>query len=542
MIKISKKILFPIIFLSGFLMCQKAEAAYCTGSESVWNCTVTTLTDEGVVAVLDEVKNLTGEVTVNLPAGTYNFDADVSINMSSDYTNVSILIIKGAGSKDVGNTIISDPRSVAWNHESFNVTMAENKIIRFTGLKFLGKANPIYITGNSSVPPDGGFAVDNNIFYKPTTSNDDEARGVLIRGTKDLYGVIANNKVDWNGQLADYAGTYSSAYGQGNNKHIEPIPLGTFKAVYLEGNIARQYGWHGGSEVYNFMLCDTGYGASLVGRYNTMTHFHWSGHDSSTSRSQVSWDIHNNDISSSTNYTPGAIAGRGGTGVIYNNNVRVPIAFTNGNQGISFILDRLNNGGVKAPWGNYKCDGTVYYVCLGEHAAPEFGTSPYECNPSDPTACNNHPAECQAMDGNEEPETAPGYPCRDQVGMGPDDPVTGEPTRYPALLWNNWFYKGNDDPVPAHVDISSAIVSYWGAYAVEGRDFCHGDGENHTTMPTSCSGIATTYSPEPTCPHPLLKLFGYSGSCDLNVIGAVGYNIISDDIIAPAAPSGLAVS
>lgn len=195
---------------------------------------------------------------------------------------------------------------------------------------------------------------------------------------------------------------------------------------------------------------------------------------------------------------------RGATGVFFGNRVQavgltwtaLPIHVTRG----------IPPAG--SPVFGLLCDGTAGKFCLwGSPTKSCFSNS--DCNNSRP---------CVNVDTGDS-----GYPCRDQMGRGKTDSVTGVMALEPFNFWDNKICYGAGgvcDP-----ESGSALVpdSQTPAQLQSGRDYCV-----NTSKPDKCNGVIFNYTPF-TYPHPLrTDCVTYPALCDT-------------DTTPPASPTGLGV-
>jgi hypothetical protein len=226
-------------------------------------------------------------------------------------------------------------------------------------------------------------------------------------------------------------------------------------------------------------------------------------------RGNFSWEIYNNDLY----MTEGAsslvfISIRGGIGIIAHNHLyhwgtsSSDINTEYRPHGAHMMNYRSTDG----PGGSYsiwteRCDsgGTARRGCLGPGA---IYSDSYCADDADCGGTAGQYTMCEYLD--DKSGDGKGYPCRDQIGRGTSQALK------PFLFWGNTIKFASSSAVPLQVN-----VLYGASDIVLNRDYCIND----TTMPSSCNGITTTYTPY-TYPHPLRG-------------GA--------DTTPPSAPSGLSV-
>jgi len=251
------------------------------------------------------------------------------------------------------------------------------------------------------------------------------------------------------------------------------------------------------------MFCDGENGARIVVRYNDITNMYLGGHDATTSyRGIVQYEAYNNtirladiDFTDSGHYDadPRAFL-RGGTQIFYNNTF---LETEDGSPHTGYmwtstspILLQNNRSmtgyGYISPWGN-ACDNSNIKICLGTLHSTQYPSTTGDYCTTD-ADCGGESGSCQNQDGNSD---GTGYPCRDQIGVAPDGTISGQLTHYPSLFWANTYNGTTTDPVIRN----SANVR---THIQNDRDICY----HSTTMPATCGGHATTYTPY-TYPHPL---------------------------------------
>jgi hypothetical protein len=214
-------------------------------------------------------------------------------------------------------------------------------------------------------------------------------------------------------------------------------------------------------------------------------------------RSCRKWEVYNNTFTMTYESGQFVFVGiRGGTGVIHDN------TYTNSPyyMGVPVVVGLYRTGQTDGdPW------DALCSVTSGKFTGGS--TTP-------PGGCTGTANGCITMDG---PGTGAqtGYPCRDQFGFTGNDPQTSQP----VLIWNN-----RQNGVQANVFDFNGPVPYPTTYIVNNRDYCTG-----TTMPTTCNGVATTYT-DYTYPHPL------AGG------GSPGSSGSSADVTPPAAPTGITIA
>lgn len=467
-----------------------------------WNGNIGTaasMTVSEIQYCVNDAATKTGEVTINLPAGTQTWASTVTVNMTSGFTNVTALNIIGNGTIPTGTNKGSAENTIVNSSglgSAFTIVGSSAKKIRIANIKFTGSYSGyngvIYITGTSKPSTDGGFRIDHNNFN--TTIASGGPRVIKVYGY--TYGVIDHNNY-YTPQMANTV--WEGGGVQANQSWNRAISVGTQDAVYIEDNVAVNTN----TTYFNRMFCDGENGARIVVRYNDITNYYLGGHDATTSmRGTVQYEAYNNTIRlSDVNVTdsghgdadPRAFL-RGGTHIFYNNTfLETEDGATHtgymwsGTTAILMQNDRSMTGyGYISPWGN-ACDNSNIKICIGTLVSTQYPSTSNDSCTTD-ADCGGESGSCQNQDGNED---TTGYPCRDQIGVAPDGTISGQLTKYPSLFWANTYNGSYTTPTPR----SSGSVT---THIQNNRDFCH----HSTTMPATCNSIATTYSAY-TYPHPL---------------------------------------
>jgi hypothetical protein len=296
---------------------------------------------------------------------------------------------------------------------------------RITGFTF----HDMWVSFNGT-----GFRIDHNKFYSTaagnTGINTSESCGVA---SAIPAGVIDNNQF-YNGRIIVFGGGMMA-----NGEWVLPLGLGTVNnAVYVEDNYYLRTVSPSGNAI------DANYGGAYVFRYNTVDGNYLEAHSvQSTNRGTKRWEIYGNILTKMPGITTYyAMRLRAGTGVIFGNRI---IGDWN-DRYIGFDNVRSYDSVGLA----MKCDGT----------------SPW--------------------DGN---ENATGYPCRDQIGMGPDEELwtasnTGPGPKQmhsPAYLWANRNDTGN---------ITADVINSSGNHIKANRDYYENNASFTGTSGVGCGKIA----------------------------------------------------
>jgi len=394
--------------------------AFCFTSISTANIIqAASCTKSDVQAAINQAQN--GD-TVLVPAGNCTWLGGL------DLPNNKKITLMGAGKQ---NTIIT-------GNLDFNKSGS-----RVTGFTF---------TGNPTIYSDGyGFRLDNCKIELP-----DWGDAVVVCARDEInpsvaWGLVDNNEI-LNGRVLAVGTNYMLHEGDPQHKlWANDLDLGGLLAVYVEDN---NFTNTAGTTVCNFL--DGNYGGRYVARFNSMNGCYLEVHSSQEqgNRAMRRWEIYYNTINNtySNIYYPFRI--RGGTGVVFFNNV--PGNWTN--DGVA--LDNVRSY-APAGQGGGMCDGT------------------------------------SAWDGNSD---STGYPCRDQIGRDRDNPQWNHnpPGSYtqplvPAYIWFN--------RTESNVELSVDVINSSDKHIKPNRDFySYNPNFNGTTgmgvgtlaqRPTTCSpGVA----------------------------------------------------
>lgn len=477
-----KKILFAIILV---LATVNISYAVCS-----WNGNIATPSSLAVADVQECVTGAstrTGEVTINLPAGSATWTTGLTVTMTSSWPHLSII---GAGTIPTGtNKGSAEQTNITGSGLSSAVvfTGSSTKKFRLANIKFLGAYSGsngvVYIMGTSKPSSGGGFRIDHNNFN--TTIASGGPRVIKVYGY--TYGVIDHNNY-YSPQMANtvWEGDATAA----NKSWNRAISVGTNDAVYVEDNIA--VNTH--TTYVDRMFCDGENGARIVIRYNDTTDYYMGAHDATTSgRGIVQYEVYNNTVrlTRGSSVNPRFFL-RGGTNIVYNNSVLVTGGtMWSGTTPIYLFNERsMSTYNYTIPWGD-ACDSTIRKICAGTIRSTQYlyyNTGGAQTYCTNDTECGGESGSCQDIDGN---DIGNGWPCRDQIGVAPDGTISGQLTHYPSLFWANTYNGTTTDPVIRN----SANVR---THIQNDRDICY----HSTTMPATCGGHATTYTAY-TYPHPL---------------------------------------
>lgn len=324
---------------------------------------------------------------------------------------------------------------------------------RITGFTF----NSMAVRYNGS-----GFRVDHNHFSGA-------ASGILPDEAVDVAyaiptGLIDNNSF-LNGRIVAGAGPVLN-----NTDWTTPTNLGKADgAIYIEDNSFVK-------DTNDVEYClDGSYGGAYVFRYNTITGYYYAGHSvQGANRALKRWEIYGNLQTSTAGITTYyATRLRAGTGVVFFNR----FAGTWGYSGKMYIgLDNKRDTVSSVPYG--KCDGT--------HTG---------------------------VDGNED---ATGYPCRDQIGRGPDATLwNGTDGTYTQPLEPAYLFTNIGDSGRATVDVLAGSTDH----IKSDRDYYTHNASFNGTSGVGCGTLAN----RPTSCTPGVAYWATEQSCT-DTTGMVGAN------------------
>ena len=366
-----------IIILAGSLFSAEAQtinAASCSSTD--------------VQTALNSVTAST--TTVNIPAGTCTWTAQVSLTVPSGSTTLSIL---GAGSLTTTGggdvTVIVDGYASS-NPPLVVTTAAASSFFRIAGITFEGGndggagntkwSGMLSLGGNSQ-----GVRLDHSHFNATTYSVVENGAGVTVGGA--IFGVGDHNIFDGNvagvnnAVHVDQSGLYSGA-GFGDESWANETSLGSSDFFFLEDNTFN-----------NSFANDCTIGGRFVIRHNTLNSITLQTHPTGggqRNRGCRAWEIYSNTFSGSGS-TPvtNAIWISSGTGVVWGNSA--PTGYTNFISGHDM---RINN--------------TTYTQLPTPNGWGYCGT-----------------AQTGTDSGWDENVNPGGYACLDQLGRGKGDLLTG---------------------------------------------------------------------------------------------------------------------
>jgi hypothetical protein len=465
----------------------------------------------------------TGNVIITIPTSTPTWSTAVTINMSSGWTNVTGLIIQGAGQT---STVIT-----ANSNRLFYITGKNTIAFRMTALGLSGAGDPTL----------GVVQVEGNFFtcrFDHININQTTTKSVVVGfySSSAHLGLYSQTTTNYDKQkiLFDHINftntsgtwlTFLMAYGRWQN-WTDNDDWGTDNAIFIENSTFTYSG--------NAFITDTEGGVRLVFRYNTCINAGPATHDVSNYGRRGSRIVENYGNSytctgSCDPYGVSPVGNRGGSGLIYNNKITGWINKTSTEiWRVVYNFAQILPGYYCKDTGSIKlcedlvrhCTGGTKKGCVQDADCP-IGT----CNPS--TICTTDDdcgftttgVRCVQLDGADWITGAPvGWPCRDQIGRGKDIIATGGQEASPVYFWHN----GPEDACMieggACSEISTWNCSSAGIYCAKDRDYCMHSPATDCGTKAEWSYTAYAY------PHPLAIASG------------------TPDTTPPAAPTGVAVN
>lgn len=327
---------------------------------------------------------------------------------------------------------------------------------------------------NGGVMVDGdGWRVDHCKFHNESFFSSVEVRGTRANG--DHPTGLVDHCVFHNARVV-IIGT-AATFSDGDHQHIlwsQPLNLGLSNdAVYVEDCEFT-------ANVFSNAV-DCNYGGAYVFRYNTVDHPYIECHSvQGNNRATRRWEVYGNIINNTGDYMYMPFRLRGGTGTVFYNSIIGNWTFN------KIALDNVRSytGDVNDnTTGNGRCDGDSVW------------------------------------DGNED---ATGYPCRDQIGRGPDSPQwiyspAGADTQplIPAYAWinrkeaNAEVRFGVINSCGDHIQANRDFYNYdaffngssgMGAGTLANRPHTCTDGVGYWATEQSCSDLTGMVGPDPTTP------------------------------------------
>jgi hypothetical protein len=421
-----------------------------------------------VADCVTDASGKTGAVIIQIPDSTPTHSATITVNMSSGFTNVTGLTIRGQNDCTMDGNGIPTACGTVITTFKVSYTGLEGKAFRLAHLQVEGTSG-VSIDGNGK-----SWRID-HIFWNHVTGMS-SARIIWIG--KGTAGWLTEGLLDHNYILHPVWGSfvhYQPTADGGNLEWMTGPELGTSHAVYLENNkvVSDLGGWY---------FTENNGASRYVVRYNEIHNATLAGHDYSTGgfRGSFKIEVYGNTLNYDITGNCYVINRAGANGVFFNNTITWSGAgeLCSGSQDFN-IFRRVSNT---------ECASTSGKATLATSA-----TYVDTCESGD---------GCINVDGTGSPD---GYPCRDQVGVSGNNPQVGGGAPY--LLWNN-TKNGGAITVGATAD-----------YVVADRDYCL----HATTLPATCNSITTsTYWPGAyTYPHPLAGLSSTSQFGGITGVGVV---------------------
>jgi len=325
------------------------------------------------------------EDSVNIPSGTCTWSTGISIPDSKD------IMLKGAGASESGTVI---------KHSSATA-IAFYSASQVSGIKFVQSGS-----GESILAQGTGFRIHNCQFVNTVP---DSEHSIVVSGINinyKPYGLIDHN--DFVQGRVVVNGMYT--FAKDNILWASSIPWGTDSTTYIEDNTFFKDVGPGGDYVAGNVV-DSSRGADYVFRYNTVTGLS----QAMTHGLQLESACDINQVYSER-------AGRGaifyGNSITADSPVENPAIFQRGGSG--FIFGNVYNANHLEGFWRADCERIWRSGFESKQCGYCDGSSPW--------------------DGN---ILANGYPCRDQIGTGPDNWLWSPAANYPTqsfmsvYLWLN---------------------------------------------------------------------------------------------------------
>jgi len=368
-------------------------------SSPVW-ANVNTLSDCSLPSVTKAISAATDGDSIICPSGNWTWSEKVTINKNIEF--------RGSGPDYTIITPVIGTAIVITGAKSFNIN----------GFSFVGPSNQQY--GFIQIASSGnGWRIHNCKFINGIPRN------IWVGNETDMtYGLIDNNMfiLSTSGSMQ---GISILGAGIASRKENFMAYLGTINAVYIENNI---FDFNDRSDG----AIDAGNAARFVFRHNLVkgTQIGMHGTDSGYRVGVAFYEIYENVFTGKAAGNAPLGAGywiRSGTGVIYNN--RISGIWNLGGCGEYFCFTNYRTFGPES-WSG-KCDGTKWKYTP---PASLSLTGEYKfCSVTKDQICKVN-SDCpysetcsEFMDGS----GLLGYPCRAQVGVGPNQ------TLEPVYMWNN---------------------------------------------------------------------------------------------------------
>ncbi len=489
-----KKLLAAVLI---FLAYQCNAFAACSWSGNTGTVDISgTYTVQDIQDCVDDASGKTGAVIIQIPDSTLSANSTlITVNMKTGFAAVTSLTIKGQNActlgftDDVSGGVPTDCGTVI-DKAAFRITGDTTKKVRMSNIEFTGATATyplIALWGDTNYDDGGGFRLDHLLFNATVFG-----WGATIH--------INHNNHDW--ELMDGVIDHIYAYNvtrlldtqpsggdiPTNKDWIEPLGLGTSRAIYLEDSkLLADDGLH--------LAWEHQGGGRAVVRHNHTTNYWFGAHDPSSipnSRGLRKYELYENlAIFDEHCVDWGVFANpRGGSGVVFNNAIDNTAQTTQrANYVVNFYIGRIANyASYYTPWN--VAVGTDTKICASSPLRASIAcTVETDC-----LGTNGVTNYCVNIDGAGDGDSLPvGYPARDQAGVLQNADGTQTGGGAPFLIWGNTL-RGTPS---AAVNVDAHAVDY----VVADRDYC---ATTSATMPASCNGVETTYAPF-TYPHPLAQ-------------------------------------
>ena len=443
--------------------------------------------------------------TVSVPAGECTWTSGITI------PDAKKIILQGAG-RD--NTVITHGGTVT-------PILAGQSGGDITGLRITGIGFIQDVTIDSDTPSIQirglGWRIDN---CRITNNAGVSRYSIIANGTNvsnSPAGLIDNNDFVQGRIDVEGMGTFE----KNSIRWSEPSALGTSSAVFIEDNsFYKTVGASGGNVV------DCNRAGFYVARYNTVTgsQFMIHGLQADDERAPKNWEIYGNSHTHTSSEGTGALFINGGTGIIFGN---TQSGYHNAEIKFSQVRSYTSVGAFGL------CDGSMY------------------------------------PDGNLD---ATGWPCRDQIGRGPDASLWNPNTENPSPIQETQpvyvFLNRNENGISNIYNTDTDHIQANRDYFVEDATFDGTSGVGCGTlanMPATCTYNETTgtgvgyWATDQSCSD----FTEFIGADHTSNFEGTLYRCTADntwteyytpytyphplrteasDIVAPASPTGLAVS
>jgi len=347
--------------------------------------------------------------TIECPAGEVTWATSVTLDKS--------ITLKGAGST---STII--------NSTGTAITVTGARVFTITGFKFVGTGSGQTTGFILNQTTSAGWRIHSNWFYNAT------GRSIYVGSdTNDVVsGLIDNNiftqLVGVTQQGVSVTGAARHPEGFTARERNFLADMGTDNAVYIDNNTFNFYDRSDGA-------LDTGGVARVVFRHNTVngTNIGTHGTDSGFRLGPAYYEIYNNTFTGKGEGAASPLGAgywiRGGTGVIYNNTISG--TFNLSGCGAYWCFATYRAVGAES-WSG-ACDGTDWKL-NSPNTLSETGTYSF-CSVTRDRPCTEE-GNCPGGESCNtffDENSANGYPCRGQVGVGPNQ------TSAPVYIWGNTY-------------------------------------------------------------------------------------------------------